>query len=135
MALERAVLLDATMASASDALGGIVLIEAGTYQWSPLEDACRAQCQTPFLLLMCHGGFRRDASGCLLLGLRHGAYCVGCCWVLMTLLLVGSVMKCFGSLPYRRLFSRRSSLRSGAQSPAGIAFIVAGARPSFRGMS
>jgi predicted metal-binding membrane protein len=46
MALERAVLLDATMASASDALGGIVLIEAGTYQWSPLEDTCRAQCQT-----------------------------------------------------------------------------------------
>jgi hypothetical protein len=61
-------------------------------QWSPLEGACRAQCQTPFLFLMCHRGFRRDAPGCLLLWLRHGAYCVGCCRVLMALLLVGSVM-------------------------------------------
>ena len=37
-------------------------------------------------------GFRRDLAGALLLGLRHGAYCVGCCWVLMALLFVGGVM-------------------------------------------
>ena len=41
---------------------------------------------------MRHGGFRGDMAGCLLLGLRHGAYCVGCCWVLMALLFVGGVM-------------------------------------------
>ena len=33
-----------------------------------------------FRSCMRHGGFRRDVPGCLLLGLRHGAYCVGCCW-------------------------------------------------------
>jgi predicted metal-binding membrane protein len=38
------------------------------------------------------GGFRGDLPGCLLLGLRHGSYCVGCCWVLMALLFVGGVM-------------------------------------------
>ena len=41
------------------------------------------------------GGFRRDVPGCLLLGLRHGAYCVGCCWALMALLFVGGVMNLF----------------------------------------
>jgi predicted metal-binding membrane protein len=41
---------------------------------------------------MRHGGFRGDQLGSLLLGLRHGAYCVGCCWVLMALLFVGGVM-------------------------------------------
>ena len=41
---------------------------------------------------MRHGGFRTDPRGCLLLGLRHGGYCVGCCWVLMVLLFVGGVM-------------------------------------------
>jgi predicted metal-binding membrane protein len=41
---------------------------------------------------MRHGGFRDDVRGCLLLGLRHGGYCVGCCWVLMALLFVGGVM-------------------------------------------
>src|SRR5262249_11664893 len=42
---------------------------------------CLAQCQTPLLFLMRHGGFRQEALGCLHLGLRHGAYCIGCCWV------------------------------------------------------
>jgi predicted metal-binding membrane protein len=41
---------------------------------------------------MSHGGFRGDVSGCLRLGLRHGAYCVGCCWILMALLFVVGVM-------------------------------------------
>jgi predicted metal-binding membrane protein len=80
------------MASASHLLGGIVLIAAGVYQWTPLKDVCLNQCQTPFQFLMRHGGFRGDVPGCLLLGLRHGGYCVGCCWVLMALLFVGGVM-------------------------------------------
>jgi predicted metal-binding membrane protein len=42
--------------------------------------------------LMRNRGFRDDVRGCLLLGLRHGGYCVGCCWVLMALLFVGGVM-------------------------------------------
>jgi predicted metal-binding membrane protein len=41
---------------------------------------------------MRHGGFRGDLRGCVLLGLRHGGYCVGCCWILMSLLFVGGVM-------------------------------------------
>lgn len=91
-AIERSALLDSQMASASNVLGGIVLIAAGIYQWTPLKDVCLAQCQTPLQFLMRHGGFRGDVPGCLLLGLRHGAYCVGCCWALMALLFVGGVM-------------------------------------------
>ena len=41
---------------------------------------------------MTHGGFRTDVPGCLRLGLLHGAYCVGCCWILMALLFVVGVM-------------------------------------------
>jgi predicted metal-binding membrane protein len=41
---------------------------------------------------MRHGGFRSDARGALTLGLRHGLYCIGCCWALMLLLFVGGVM-------------------------------------------
>ena len=89
---ERAALLDYRMSSTSDVLGAIVLIAAGVYQWTPLKDACLAQCQTPFQFLISHGGFRSDLKGCLLLGLRHGGYCVGCCWVLMAPLFVGGVM-------------------------------------------
>ena len=90
--IERAALLDARMVSASNVLGGIVLIAAGVYQWSPLKDVCLAQCQSPIGFLMRYGGFRGDLPGCLLMGLRHGAYCIGCCWALMALLFVGGVM-------------------------------------------
>ena len=67
-------------------------IAAGIYQWTPLKDKCLAQCQAPLLFIQREGGFHRDPMGSLQLGLRHGAYCVGCCWVLMTLLFVGGVM-------------------------------------------
>jgi predicted metal-binding membrane protein len=91
-AIERAALLDSRMANVSNLLGGIVLIATGIYQWMPLKDVCLVQCQTPLQFLMRNGGFRSDVPGCLLLGLRHGAYCVGCCWALMALLFVGGVM-------------------------------------------
>jgi predicted metal-binding membrane protein len=90
--LEREALLGPGMASASNTLGAVVLIAAGVYQWTPLKDFCLTQCRTPLGFLMRHGGFRGDIQGCLGLGLRHGAYCVGCCWVLMALLFVVGVM-------------------------------------------
>jgi len=90
--LDRAALLDPAMAITSKMLGGILLIAAGLYQWSRPKDVCLAKCQSPILFIQQQGGFRRDVAGALLLGLRHGAYCIGCCWVLMALLFVGGVM-------------------------------------------
>ena len=91
-ALDRSALLDFTMTTTSSVLGGLVFVAAGLYQWTRLNELCLAQCQRPFEFVMRHGGYRRDAPGSLMLGLRHGAYCVGCCWTLMALLLVGGVM-------------------------------------------
>src|ERR1700730_3374831 len=106
------------MASASQVFGGIVLIAAGVYQWTPLKDICLAQCQAPLLFIQRQGGVHRDSSGSLLLGLRHGAYLVGCCCVLMSLLFVCGVMNvlCFAVfsafvridkiVPFGRVISR-----------------------------
>ncbi|WP_198294165.1 DUF2182 domain-containing protein [Ensifer sp. BR816] len=85
-------LLTPALASASRVFSGIVLIVAGLYQWTPLKDACLAQCQAPIVFLQRHGGFRRDPRGAIGLGFRHGLYCVGCCWALMALLFVGGIM-------------------------------------------
>lgn len=90
--LESAALLSPAMATSSRYLGGIVLLGAGLYQWSPLKNACLGQCRAPLTFIQQHGGFSRHASGSLRLGLLHGAYCVGCCWALMLLLFVGGVM-------------------------------------------
>jgi predicted metal-binding membrane protein len=91
-ALERGHWLTPEMAAASGTLSGIILIAAGLYQWTPLKNACLRQCQMPLQFIQRHGGFRPDAWGSLALGARHGAYCVGCCWVLMALLFVAGVM-------------------------------------------
>jgi predicted metal-binding membrane protein len=90
--LERTALLDFRMASTSDMLGGLVFLMAGLYQCTRLNEKCLIECQRPFAFVMRHGGYRRDAPGCVTLGVRHGAYCVGCCGALMVLLLVGGVM-------------------------------------------
>lgn len=91
-AFERAMLLDFTMASTSAVVGGLLFVAAGSYQWTRLKHVCLTQCQKPFAFLMRQGGFRGDVAGALMLGVRHGAYCVGCCWALMALLLVGGVL-------------------------------------------
>jgi predicted metal-binding membrane protein len=91
-AIERASLLTSEMQTASDSLGATVLMLAGLYQWTPAKDACLVQCQSPLAFILAHGGFRPDAAGAIRLGLRHGAYCIGCCWALMALLFVGGVM-------------------------------------------
>ena len=83
-------LLSPMMASTSALLGGLVLTAAGIYQWTPLKHACLRHCQTPLGFLMTR--WRNGMGGAFRMGLSHGAYCVGCCWVLMALLFVGGVM-------------------------------------------
>ncbi len=88
--LHRIGLLSPTMASTDGAFGGAVLVAAGLYQWSSLKHVCLRHCQTPLGFLMTR--WRDGAGGAFRMGLSHGAYCVGCCWVLMALLFVGGVM-------------------------------------------
>jgi predicted metal-binding membrane protein len=117
------------MASVSNLFGGAVLIAAGIYQWTALKDVCLAQCQSPLGFLMRHGGFRGDVAGCLLLGFRHGAYCVGCCWVLMALLFVGGVMNVLwiALLALLILLEKLFPFGRWIARTSGIAFLAAGA--------
>jgi predicted metal-binding membrane protein len=90
--LRDAMLLTAMLKSASDPLSGIMLVTAGLNQWSPWKDSCLERCRAPLLFIQRHGGFRPRAGASLLLGFRHGLYCLGCCWALMLLLFVGGIM-------------------------------------------
>ena len=88
--LEQAALLSPTMTSASPFFAGMVLVLAGLYQWTPAKQACLSRCRSPVEFLSTH--WRPGAGGAFAMGLRHGAFCVGCCWALMALLFVGGVM-------------------------------------------
>jgi len=88
--LHSAALLSTEMISVSPLLGGILLILAGVYQFTPLKNICLSRCRTPLGFLMTE--WREGTKGALIMGMRHGIYCVGCCWLLMTLLFVAGVM-------------------------------------------
>jgi predicted metal-binding membrane protein len=79
-----------SMALADRWAGGAVLLVAGLYQLSPLKAACVRECRSPAEFISRH--WRSGWSGAVRLGVLHGAYCVGCCWMLMALLFVGGVM-------------------------------------------
>jgi predicted metal-binding membrane protein len=63
---------------------------AGIYQLTPLKRACLRHCRSPLHFIL--GGWREGHRGALLMGLEHGAYCVGCCWGLMLILFALGVM-------------------------------------------
>lgn len=88
--LHQAALLSSTMATSSAPLAGAILMAAGGYQLTPFKGRCLIQCQSPLGFLL--SNWREGASGALQMGLRHGAYCLGCCWALMAVLFVVGVM-------------------------------------------
>jgi predicted metal-binding membrane protein len=89
-ALEHAALLSPMMAVTNRLIAGGVLIAAGIYQWTPLKQACLRRCRSPLEFLTTE--WREGPRGVFVMGLRHGAYCLGCCWMLMLLLFVGGIM-------------------------------------------
>lgn len=89
-ALQALLLMSSHLATTSAVVGAAFLLLAGGYQLTPWKDACLIQCQSPLGFLLTR--WREGAWGALDMGLRHGAYCLGCCWALMGLLFVGGVM-------------------------------------------
>jgi predicted metal-binding membrane protein len=71
-------------------IGGVLLIAAGLYQLTPLKDICLSKCQSPMSFLMT--SWRDGKVGAVQMGILHGGYCVGCCWLLFVILLPLGVM-------------------------------------------
>ena len=74
----------------SRALGGVILIVAGVFQWTPWKNACLSRCRSPIGFFMT--GWREGTGGGFFMGVRHGLSCLGCCWALMLLLFVVGTM-------------------------------------------
>ena len=74
-------------------IGGIVLVAAGFYQLTPLKEGCLSKCRTPIVFVA--KSWRDGVSGALHMGLLHGAYCLGCCWLLFVILFPLGLMNIF----------------------------------------
>jgi predicted metal-binding membrane protein len=89
-ALQHAALMAPDAMRVGARLGAAFLVIAAVYQVTPFKYACLARCQTPFGFLMAE--WREGDAGAFIMGVRHGLFCLGCCWMLMALLFVGGVM-------------------------------------------
>jgi predicted metal-binding membrane protein len=90
IALTELALLAPMELTATRWLGALLVALAGVYQLTPLKNACLRRCRSPAEFLSGH--WRRGTAGALRMGVEHGVYCVGCCWLLMGLLFVVGVM-------------------------------------------
>ncbi len=90
-AAELAGLLAGNAPDVAPGAGAGVLAAAGVYQLTPLKDFCLRHCRSPVAFLLHVSGYKgrlRDVR----VGMYHGAYCVGCCWGLMLVLIAVGVM-------------------------------------------
>lgn len=124
--LDELALLSPMMVATSPALGAGLLIAAGLYQMTPWKDACLRHCRAPAEFLSSH--WRRGRAGALRMGFEHGAYCLGCCWVLMTLLFVGGVMNLLwiGAITLFVLLEKAAPMGQAAARFSGVALIATG---------
>jgi predicted metal-binding membrane protein len=83
-------LISPMMESSSALFGGLLLVAAGLFQFTALKHACLATCRSPLSFLLTE--WRPGVRGAWTMGLRHGLYCTGCCWLLMGLLFLLGVM-------------------------------------------
>ena len=88
--LESVALMRPMMATTSPILGGMLFVAAGIYQFTPLKHVCLRHCRSPFDFIL--NRWQDGRAGAWRMGAAHGAYCLGCCWLVMLLLFVGGVM-------------------------------------------
>jgi len=87
---QRADILSQMLQVQGSLVGGSILVVAGLFQLTPLKAVCLRKCRTPIGFLLTN--WRAGRTGAFQMGLRHGQYCLGCCWALMLVLFVGGVM-------------------------------------------
>ncbi len=83
-------LLSPNMAISDTGLSGVVALGAGIYQFTPMKSACAHKCRTPIGFFVAR--WRDGPGGAIAVGIEHGVYCVGCCWLLMATMFVAGIM-------------------------------------------
>jgi predicted metal-binding membrane protein len=93
-------------------VGGLALVAAGVYQFTPWKGACLRACRSPLNFILTHD-FRRGSHGAALAGASHGAWCLGCCWALMSVLVVVGLMNLVWMVTLSLVFLLEKNWRHG----------------------
>ena len=120
--LERQRLMSGMTASANALLSGGLLIGAGLFQWSPVKHACLRKCRSPVSFIL--NDWRPGVSGAFVSGLRHGGFCIGCCWALMALLFVFGTMNLVAASVLAMLVLAEKALPRGDWIARGVGVML-----------
>jgi len=123
--------LDQPLADATPTAGrvaGVALVAAAVYQLSPLKSVCLRHCRSPLGFFMQHARNLHRTTGALALGARHGLYCLGCCWMLMAVLVAFGTMQLawMAGLALLILVEKSTPIGERVAAGAGVAFLVLG---------
>ena len=124
---EQTGILSPMLVASNVIFGGVLLLVAGVYQLTPIKYACLRHCRSPLAFLSTQ--WRPGARGALHMGLVHGAFCVGCCWILMGLLFFGGAMNLYwiAGLALFVLFEKTVPAGHWLGYATGVALLVWGA--------
>jgi predicted metal-binding membrane protein len=100
-------------------VGGVILILAGIYQLSPLKNLCLSKCRTPLTFIMT--AWKDGVGGAVRMGLEHGAYCLGCCWLLFVMLFPLGIMNVAAMAVITLLIFAEKTLPMGRRVSQGAA--------------
>lgn len=108
-------------------LAGSALLVTGAFQFTRLKEACLSHCRSPFGYFAAH--WRSGLGGALSMGLRHGIFCLGCCWAVMALALVVGMMdvRMMAALMAVMLLETSSPAGARLTRPVGAVLILWGA--------
>jgi predicted metal-binding membrane protein len=105
-------------------LAALAMLAAGVYQLTPIKERCLSHCRSPLAFVLNH--WRDGAGGAVRMGVEHGLYCVGCCWLLFLLLVVVGL----ASLPWMGLITliifAEKLLPNGRVVTIGVAALLIG---------
>jgi predicted metal-binding membrane protein len=105
-------------------VGGGLLVAAGIYQLTPLKEVCLGKCRSPMAFLMT--SWRDGRKGAIQMGLLHGGYCVGCCWLLFVILLPLGVMNVAAMIVIALLVFGEKCLPAGNRLARAAALVLVG---------
>jgi predicted metal-binding membrane protein len=105
-----------------------VLLLAGLYQFTALKHKCLEKCRSPLSFIMEHWRGGRMQQEAFHLGVRHGIFCIGCCWSLMLLMFVVGVGSLGWMLALAVVMAVEKNLRWGRRlsAPLGVLLVVSG---------
>lgn len=103
---------------------GTTVAAAGLYQFTPIKRVCLRHCRSPFAFIAQH--WRDGRIGALAMGLKHGAYCFGCCWALFAVLVATGVMSLAWMLLLTLVVFVEKMLPQGRRAGAAIGIALIG---------